>query len=110
MKACVIAIALIVAGSLSGCGCWTRNVISYNYSGPSAVEQEWGNSFHQMVANQTLNPDAGKNLDPVTGMSARTAEKTVNKYEKEFDKAPQVPVYNLGLSSGLGSSVSTGVR
>ena len=115
MKACVAVIALIlVTGLLSGCGCYLRGRAAYDTDRParntSQVKQEWGNSFHQVVANQVLNPDAGKNLDPVTGLSNTAADKTVNKYNKEFDKAPQVPVYTLGLSSGLGSSNSTGGR
>jgi len=93
MRAWPIVIGLIVTGILAGCAPTT-----------STVEGGWGTSYKMAVADQILNPDADKNLEPVTGMSGTAADKTINKYNKEFDKLPQVPVYTLGLTGGMGSS------
>jgi hypothetical protein len=86
-------------GTLAGC-------TGYN---TGLVAQEWGTSYKLAVANQTLNPDAEKNLKPVYGLDNKAADKVVNKYNKEFDKPPQVPVYSMGIAGGLGSvTTSTG--
>ena len=91
MRAWLVVIGLILLGTLAGCA-------------GSLVEQEWGTSYKLAVANQTLNPDAEKNLEPVYGMDNKAADKVVNKYNKEFDKAPQVPVYSMGVAGGLGTA------
>jgi hypothetical protein len=94
MKAWLLIIGLILMGTLAGC-------TGYN---SGLVAQEWGTSYKLAVANQTLNPDAEKNLKPVSGMDNKAAEKVVNKYNKEFDKASQVPVYTMGIPGALGTS------
>ena len=96
MKAWLLIIGLILMGTLAGC-------TGYN---SGLVAQEWGTSYKLAIANQTLNPDAGKNLKPVSGMDSKAAEKVINKYEKEFDKAPQVPIYTMGLPSSLGTATT----
>jgi hypothetical protein len=68
------------------------------------VEQEWGTAYKLAIANQTLNPNAEKNLEPVYGLDNKAAEKVVNKYNKEFDKAPHVPIYTMGIAGGLGTT------
>jgi hypothetical protein len=97
MRAWVLMIGLILIGTLGGCG------TGYN---TGLVAQEWGTSHKLAVANQTLNPDAEKNLKPVTGMENKAADNTITKYDKEFEKAPQVPVYNMQLPGSLGSATS----
>ncbi len=95
MRVWPIVVGLIVSGTLAGCAPTT-----------SLVEQGHGTSYKMAVANQILNPDAEKNLEPVVGMYNTAADKTVTKYNKEFEKASQIPVYTLGLT-GMGTS-STG--
>jgi len=97
MRACLLVIGLILMGTLAGC-------TGYN---TGLVAQEWGTSYELAVANQTLNPDAEKNLKPVSGMDNVAADKVIKKYDKEFDKAPQVPVYSMGLPGALGTTTST---
>jgi hypothetical protein len=43
------------------------------------LDQNWGKSFQAVKTNQVLNPDAGKNLEPVTGMHGETAHNNVTK-------------------------------
>lgn len=50
------------------------------------LEMNWGKSFESAKKNQILNPDAGKNLEPVVGLNGEAAEHGVNKYKKSFKK------------------------
>jgi type IV pilus biogenesis protein CpaD/CtpE len=67
--------------------------------GPTRLEEDFGTSFRLQIANQVLNPEAEKNLEPVTGFDGKAAQATMEKYRKEFEKpAPPAP-YVLGLGS-----------
>jgi hypothetical protein len=59
-------------------------------SGPvheeTLLEKNWGRSVETAKYNQILNPDAGKNLTPVEGLSGKAAGNTVEKYENSFKK------------------------
>jgi hypothetical protein len=54
------------------------------------LEMNWGKSIESAKNNQILNPDAGKNIDPVVGLDGEIAGHGVNKYKKSFEK--DVPV------------------
>jgi len=53
---------------------------------PSRLEMDYGTSQKLAKFNQTLNPEAEKNLDPVVGMDGQAAQKVVEKYHKDFEK------------------------
>jgi hypothetical protein len=67
--------------------------------GPGLVEMDYGNSYNLAKHNQTLNPDAGKNLEEVTGFDGKAAQKTVERYRKDFEKPTPPPTYVLGVGS-----------
>ena len=50
------------------------------------LEKNWGKSFESAKKNQILNPDAGKNLEPVQGLNGEAAEHGVDKYKESFKK------------------------
>lgn len=50
------------------------------------LEMNWGKSFESAKKNQILNPDAGKDLEPVVGLNGEAAEHGVNKYKESFKK------------------------
>jgi len=50
------------------------------------LEMNWGKSFESAKKNQILNPDAGKNLEPVVGLNGEAAEHGVDKYKKSYKK------------------------
>ncbi len=54
------------------------------------LDMNWGKSFESAKNNQILNPDAGKNLDPVVGLDGTAAEYAVGKYKESYKKV--VPV------------------
>ena len=59
-------------------------------SGPvheeTLLEKNWGRSVETAKYNQILNPEAGKNLTPVEGLSGKAADNSVQKYEDSFKK------------------------
>jgi hypothetical protein len=70
---------------------------------PSRVEMDYGTSYKLAKFNQTLNPDAEKNLEPVYGMDAQAGEKILDKYHKGFEKPAQaMPTLTLGISGAGG--------
>ncbi len=54
------------------------------------LDMYWGKSFESAKNNQILNPDAGKNLDPVVGLDGTAADYSVEKYKESFKE--DVPV------------------
>ena len=65
----------------------------------SRVEMDYGTSFKLAKFNQTLNPQAEKNLEPVTGFDGRTAEATIERYRKGFQEKTQAPVYSISIGN-----------
>jgi hypothetical protein len=64
-------------------------------SGPvyeeTLLDKNWGRSVETAKYNQILNPDAGKDLKPVEGLSGEAAGHAVDNYEDSFkEKAKQV--------------------
>jgi len=46
----------------------------------SLLNSNWGRSFETQRYNQILNPEAGKDLAPVTGLDGQVAEKNMERY------------------------------
>ena len=72
-------------------------LISVSCAGPSRVEMDYGTSFKLAKFNQILNPEAEKNLEPVTGLNGKAAQATMEKYQKDFEKAPLTPTYTFNI-------------
>jgi hypothetical protein len=72
------------------------------------VEMDYGTSYKLAIHNQTLNPDAEKNIEPVYGIEGQIAEKNVEKYRKSFERPlPAANTYILsvpGVASGAGGT------
>ena len=64
---------------------------------PNRVELDFGTSYKLAKFNQTLNPDAEKNLEPVIGLDGLTTGIIVDKYRKGFEKEAPRPVYNINI-------------
>ena len=52
------------------------------------LHQNWGRSFESALYNQTLNPEAGKNLEPVEGIDGSAAE---GIFKENSSGKPQPP-------------------
>ena len=94
VKKYVIFTALLFVGiSLTGC--------TYN----SRLKEDYGSSHGLVIANQTLDPEAGKNLGPVTGVDGIAAEKTMGKYQKGFEKNEAPNIYTIGSVGSVGTQI-----
>jgi hypothetical protein len=67
----------------------------------SRVEMDYGTSFKLAKFNQTLNPEAHKNLEPVTGFDGEAGQTAMGKYRKGFEEKTSAPVYSISIG-GLG--------
>ncbi len=66
----------------------------------SRVAMDYGTSYQLQKYNQTLNPDAEKNLTPVMGMSGIAAQNAADKYQKGSEKeAPTSTSYQFNVGS-----------
>jgi hypothetical protein len=51
---------------------------------PSALELDHGNSVHNNMAQQVVNPRAGFTPEPGVGLSPQAASNEMEKYDKSF--------------------------
>ena len=60
-------------------------------------DQEFGMAVNTAKARQTLNPDASRNTDPVTGIGGTPADSTMDEYHNSFKAPPPTfQVINIG--------------
>lgn len=69
--------------------------------GPTMLDQNWGRSVETARYNQTLNPDAGQNLEPVEGLDGPGAENALKAYHQSFKNQEAPSGYNINLT-GIG--------
>jgi hypothetical protein len=72
---------------------WSCGITPYHRD--STVNKNWGRSFESAKYNQILNPEAGTNLEPVTGLDGDPSDYNVNKYKESFKKTEQKEVINV---------------
>ena len=63
-----IILTLLLAMAFLGCASTTE------------LDRNWGRSFVVAKHRQILNPEAGKNLEPVAGLSGPAEEKVLERY------------------------------
>jgi hypothetical protein len=82
--------------------------VSLSLAGCLTSTPQWdahfGETVQQLSASQVLNPEAGSNSDPVTGVDGGAAAATMFRYDKSFS---QPAVISSPYGVGLGSSGST---
>jgi hypothetical protein len=65
----------------------------------SQLDKNWGRSFEAAKYNQTLNPQAEKNLAPVEGLQGPVAEKIMEDYKKGGEQKKQAQPSGFGVLS-----------
>ena len=75
----------------------TYRLIENGCCDATRVAVDFGTSHRLAKFNQIYNPDAEKNLEPVTGMDGSTVEAVREKYHKGFEKETPRPVYNVNV-------------
>ena len=74
-KICIrIVLALIFTMAVFGCA------ERYTQNGETALDRNWGRSFESAKHQQILNPEAGKNVEPVVGFEGAAEEKIMEGY------------------------------
>jgi hypothetical protein len=84
MKAFALALALCLTG---GCVSPTPN-----------YDAKFGDAVRAARLNMTINPDAGRTPDAVTGMDGASARTTISQYQGTFAAPP--PVSNVHMKDG----------
>ena len=71
-------LGLVLGSTIFVTGCTTR---------PTTLGPDSGRAYTMALDRQTLNPDAGKNLDAVQGLEdGKAAENTMERYRSSFAK------------------------
>jgi hypothetical protein len=73
--------------------------IAVGCAGPSRLESDFGTSVKQAKSNQILDPEAGKNIEPVSGLDGEAAQVTIEKYRKDFEKPPAPMPYTISIGT-----------
>lgn len=58
-------------------------------AGSTRLEEDFGTSQKLAVQNQILNPEAGRNLQPVEGIDPVAGGVILNQYYKSFERGKQ---------------------
>ncbi len=72
-------------------------------AGPSRVEMDYGTSYKLAKFNQTLNPEAEKNLEPASGFYGGAARATMERYQKGFEEKAEAPIYSINIGTSMGA-------
>jgi hypothetical protein len=74
-------------------------------AGPTRVDKNYGRSFKQARLNQILDPEAEKNLEPVTGLDGKAAKAGIEKYRMTFEPSHEVPQTSIQTGTQVGKGV-----
>ena len=62
-----------------------------------SYDTKFGEAVRQAQALQTLNPEAGKNTDPVTGIDGESGKAAIDRYQESFRAPPRsFEVFDIG--------------
>jgi hypothetical protein len=64
------------------------------------LDQNFGQAVNQAKAQQTINPDASLNTDPVSGLDGVAADAAINNYTKSVTTPPP-PATIINIGGGL---------
>ena len=82
----IIGSSIILLGMLA---CSSQNAVIP--MGKSNLDKNWGRSYETAKHNQILNPDAGKDPEPVEGLEGPAAERIMDGYIKGGDPKQKPP-------------------
>ncbi len=86
--------SLFASATLAGCATNTP-----------VLDERFGEAVNAAKAQQTINPDASLNTDPVAGVDGKAADGAVDRYHKSFVQPPATTnVFTIGIGGGTGTS------
>lgn len=72
------------------------------------LDEHFGEAVNTAKAQQTINPDASRDADPVTGLDGQAAQAVMERYHKAFQTPPPpVNVFTIGVGSGGGAMTTS---
>jgi hypothetical protein len=90
MNAMKTMIAALMAATAAACASPTPH-----------FDQQFGFAVNSAKAQQTINPEASRNTDPVAGIDGRAADSAIDEYQNTFRSPPPTfPVINIGGGGG----------
>ena len=93
MKRSVLSLGTVAGLAVLLAGCGTTATPEY--------DARFGDAVRQAKALQTLDPEAGRNTDPVTGIDGQAGKSAIDRYQESFRTPPQTfDVFNIGGASG----------
>jgi len=66
------------------------------------LDRNWGKSYEAQKTSQIMNPEAGKNLEPVVGLDGKIAERVSENYENRMKAGAEeratekISIFTLG--------------
>ena len=83
------ALLLVLVGGLTGCISRTPN-----------LDAQFGKSVRLLNAQQTINPNAMANTDPVLGLDGKAAASGYAEYQNSYSKPkPQSSTFTIGIGN-----------
>jgi type IV pilus biogenesis protein CpaD/CtpE len=65
------------------------------------LDQQFGQAVNQALAQQTINPDASRNPDPVAGIDGQAGQAVIDRYHEGMkQEAAPATVINIGGALG----------
>ena len=89
----LISFILIITAFSMFCGCTTGA-----FQQGTLLDSNWGRSYETARTQQMLNPEAGKNLNPVEGLDGDAAMRSLEHYRKAFEQTPKESAYTINLT------------
>jgi hypothetical protein len=84
-RAITVTLGAVLAVAFFGC------VKNYSTGGNTELDRNWGKSYETAKYQQILNPEAGKNMEPVEGLDGRVEGRIMEGYIKGEQKGQQKP-------------------
>ena len=78
-----------LAAGLAGCAGTVETTTPH-------LDQYFGQAVNQAKAQQTLNPDASRNTDPVAGVDGKAAQEALDSYHEGMKTPAPATIINIG--------------
>jgi len=86
-------LALFAVATMSGCAASTT----------PQTDARHGEAMTMLKAQQTINPEASRNTDPVTGLDGKAAKVAIDKYYKSLGSQEHAEARGPAISIGVGN-------
>lgn len=86
-------------------GLLAMTVLSGCTSATPHLDAKFGDAVNLAKAQQTINPDASRNTDPVKGIDGQAANASIDRYHKTYEAPTPAPSGSIGTVSGGASTL-----